>query len=119
MQRTMLIRERMLDHGEGAVEAGQRDTRRRRVGRRTLHETPGKRLTPRHVEGEPNVEFDTTHVLRLLDDYVPEDEEPAHLVRQSEAFGVSPVEQRLRSRSGHPHVTSVPNDIGSSALQPG
>ena len=119
MQRTMLMRERMVDHGEAAVDLSQRDPRRRRVGRRTLHETPGKRLTPRHAEGEPTVELDTTHVLRLLDDYVPEDEEPAHLARQSEAFGVSPMEQRMRSRSGHPHVTSVPGDIGSSALQPG
>jgi len=119
MPRTMLIRGSMLDHGEGTIETGGSEARKRRVGRRTVHETPGKRLMPRHAEGEPTADLDTSHVRRLLDEYVPEDEEPAHLARQSEAFGVSPVEQRLRSRSGHPPVASVPADIGSSSLQPG
>jgi RNA polymerase primary sigma factor len=118
MPRTMLIRERMLDQAEGTGESGH-VARRGRVGRRTLHETPGKRLMPRHAEGEPTAELDTTHVRRLLDDYVPEDEEPVHIARQTEAFGLSPMEQRMRSRSGHPNVVSVPMDIGSSALQPG
>ena len=119
MPRTRLLRERMLEHSEGTIEVNGRESVHRRVGRRTLHETPGKRLTPRSPDGEPTIELDTSHVLHLLNDYVPADEEPAHLSRQSEAFGVSPMEQRLRSRSGHPHVTSVPMDIGSSALQPG
>lgn len=119
MPRTVLVRDHSLDLQEGTVEIGGQAVGRRRVGRRTQHETPGKRLIPRHIEGEPTAELDTTHVRRLLDEYVPEDEEPAHLARQSEAYGISPMEQRMRSRSGHPPVTSVPSDIGSSALQPG
>jgi RNA polymerase primary sigma factor len=119
MPRTMLMHDRMLEHSDSPVEAGGRDALRRRVGKRTLHERPGRRLSPRHAEGEPTADLDTSHVRRLLDDYVPEDEEPAHLARQTEAFGISPMEQRMRSRPGHPHVTSAPSEIGSSALQPG
>jgi len=108
----------MFDQGEGTLEIGGQATRRKRVGRRLLHETPGHRIMARHPEGEATVELDTVHVRHLLNEYIPEDEEPAHLNRQSEAFGVSPMEQRLRARSGHPHTVSVP-DVGSSSLQPG
>ena len=118
MPRTMLIHDRMFEHSAGTTDVGELEPRRRHVGRRALHEAPGNRLTPRHAEGQPTAELDSTHVRRLLEEYVPEDEEPAHFARQSEAFGLSPMEQRMRSRSGHPHVASVP-DIGSSALQPG
>jgi RNA polymerase primary sigma factor len=118
MPRGILIRDRMMDHGGGTLDSSA-PTHRRQVGRRTLHETPGKRLTPRNPEGQPTAEIDANHVLRLLDDYVPADEEPAHLSRQSESLGVSPMEHRMRSRAGHPHVVSVPADIGSSTLQPG
>ncbi len=119
MPRTMLMRNRMMEHSAVSMEVVGPEPRRRQVGRRSLHETPGNRLMPRHAEGEPTAELDTTHVRRLLDEYVPEDEEPVHLARQSDAFGLSPMEQRMRSRSGHPHVASVPSDIGSSSLQPG
>jgi RNA polymerase primary sigma factor len=118
----MLFRDPITDDNEKAAShpAGEHAMRRRRVGKRTSHETPGNRMMPRHLEGQPEAmaDLDTNQVRRLLDDFVPEDEEPAHLLRQTEAFGISPVEQRLRSRSGHPHVTSVPADISSSMLQP-
>jgi len=118
MPRTMLIRDRTFEQGGGTMDVAGTEPRRRHASRRALHETPGNRMMPRHSEGEPTAELDTTHVRRLLDEYVPEDEEPAHFARQAEAYGLSPVEQRMRARSGHPHVASVP-DIGSSALQPG
>lgn len=119
MPRTITVRERAQDYGDSAPDAIAREAPRRRVGKRTMHEKIGRRMMPRHVEGEPIADLDTTHVRRLLDEYVPVDEEPAHLTRQSEAFNLSPMEQRMRSRSGHPTVPSVPNDIGSSSLQPG
>ena len=119
MPRTVLVHQRMLEQSHGTLEAGGSEPRSRRVGRRTNHESPGHRIMPRHAEGDPTVEMDTTHVRSLLDEYVPVDEEPAHLVRQSEACGVTPMEQRMRSRPGHPRVTSVPADIDSSVLQPG
>ena len=53
---------------------------------------------------------------RLLDEFVPIEEEPAEFERTA---GIPPVEQRLRARAAHPRVTSVPEDIHSSVLQPG
>jgi len=117
MPRTTIMRG-MIEHGAGTMEEAPPEVRRRRVGRRPLHESPGKRLAPRHLEGEPMADLESHHVRSLLDEYVPEDEEPAHLARQTEALGISPVEQRLRSRAGHPNVASVP-DTHTSALQPG
>jgi RNA polymerase primary sigma factor len=64
-------------------------------------------------------EGETDQVRRLLDDFVPENEEPVHLALQLETNGISPVEMRLRSRSAHPGVSSVPVDIHASVLQPG
>ncbi len=119
MPRTSLTRDLTIGYGENTTEVGPQEARPRRVGRRPHHEMPGNRLTERHPTGEPTAELDTSHVRRLLDEYVPEDEEPVHLVRQAEAFGVPPAEQRQRSRSGSPPVISVPVDIGPSALQPG
>jgi RNA polymerase primary sigma factor len=85
--------------------------RQRRIGGRK------RRLTGalEAASGE-TVEFDTSQVRRLLDEFAPETEEPAEFER---AGGMPPVEQRLRARSGHPHVVSVPEDIHSSFLQPG
>jgi RNA polymerase primary sigma factor len=62
------------------------------------------------------VDFDAKQIQNLIEDYVPENEEPIDLNR---AADMAPVEQRLRARSGHPYVTSVPEDIHSSMLQPG
>lgn len=67
---------------------------------------------------EPTAELDTTQVRSLLEDYVPETEEPARLDRLDE-IGISPVEQRVRERSGHPGTLSVPIEPTASALQPG
>jgi RNA polymerase primary sigma factor len=68
---------------------------------------------------EPLVEVDTLQVRRLLEEFVPETEEPVVFTAQPEARGMSPVEQRLRARSRHPGVTSAPADIHASWLQPG
>lgn len=70
------------------------------------------------ADSEALVDVDPSQMRRLLEDYVPETEEPADLTEGLEASGLSPVEARLRARSGHPGVTSVP-DTHTSALQPG
>ncbi len=90
-------------------------THRRRTGggRRRKSETAS--LLPLGGGLGTDVEMDTSQVRRLLEDFVSEDEEPAALESHDD---VSPMEQRTRSRAGHPGVTSVP-DISSSVLQPG
>src|SRR5579871_5342339 len=88
--------------------------KRRRVGR--THRTAA--LPVRADEHAPTAELDTTQVRSLLEDYVPETEEPARLDRLEE-IGIPMVEQRARERSGHPGTHSVPIEPGASALQPG
>src|SRR5690242_15154161 len=91
----------------------------------TAHMPRQRRRTPnrRRKTGEdlaaamsPTIDFDTSQIKSLLADYAPEDAEPADLERSAD---IPPVEQRLRARSAHPPVTSVPEDIHSSVLQPG
>ena len=95
--------------------SGEHAPRRRRSGGGRKRKTDTASLIPAGVGGS-SADLDTSQVRRLLEDFVSEDEEPADLER---ADDMSPMEQRMRSRSGHPNVTSVPDDIHSSILQPG
>ena len=70
-----------------------------------------------HNTGEV-VEVDSSQVQRLLEDFVPEGEEPS-LLQDLDDRGLPPVEQRLRAKSAHPNVASPPIDTHSSFLQPG
>ena len=63
-------------------------------------------------------DMDTLQLRRLMDDYVPTNEEPARLRTQTDDRGISPIELRLRSMSHQPPVASVP-DMDNSALLPG
>ncbi|HLK56370.1 MAG TPA: RNA polymerase sigma factor RpoD/SigA [Chthonomonadaceae bacterium] len=69
------------------------------------------------VSEDSLVEIDGCQMQRLLEEYVPDTEEPMTL--RDESGGLSPIAQRLRARSAHPQVTSVPADTHSSLLQPG
>ncbi len=64
------------------------------------------------------VEVDNTQMKRLLEDFIPEGEEPPQL-QDLDDRGLPPVEQRLRAKSAHPGVASPPIDVHSSFLQPG
>lgn len=98
------------------ISGEETTTRRRRTGggRRRKSETAS--LVPLGGGLGTDVEMDTSQVRRLLEDFVSEDEEPASLEGHDD---VPPMEQRTRSRAGHPNVASVPDDISSSVLQPG
>lgn len=80
-------------------------------------------LNSKKSEGDQEIralsEPETDQVRRLLNDFVPETEEPVHLALQLEENGLSPIEMRLRSRPAQPNVISVPTDIHASVLQPG
>lgn len=95
--------------------SGEHAARRRRTGGGRRRKSDTASLIPAGVGGN-SADLDTSQVRRLLEDFVSEDEEPADLERADE---MSPMEQRMRARSGHPGVTSVPDDIHSSILQPG
>jgi RNA polymerase primary sigma factor len=74
--------------------------------------TNKKRLQADPPEAGRTVALDTPQVRRLLEDYAPENEEPADL-DDLDREGVSPVEARLRARSNHPGVVSVPDTQNS------
>lgn len=100
---------------EGDETVGRR---RNGTGRRRKVDTalPPLRSTREDAPTDnPEREVETTQVRRLLDEYVPEEEEPATLQSSEEA---SPME-RIRARSHRPAVASVPEDTHSSYLQPG
>lgn len=107
--------------GEEAFPLTQHTSRRKRAGRTPRRKAAGA-LTPALHNGNAQnataMEVETTHLRRLLEDYVPENEEPADLQRL-DAGGMSPFEQRMRERPGHPAVVSAPLDPRASALQPG
>jgi RNA polymerase primary sigma factor len=84
--------------------------------RRTRHrDRHVSEIGPSNTAGE-TVDFDTSQVRRLLDEFAPETEEPAEFDR---ADAIPPVEQRLRARSAHPRVASAPEEVHASFLQPG
>lgn len=95
--------------------------RSRRVGAAARRKSAraAHRIAPAEAASERELNEEETHQVRLLlHEFAPEDEEPPTL-EHAEAAGMSPVEARLRSRSGHPAVTSAPLDARSSVLQPG
>src|SRR5580704_15423967 len=97
----------------GASAPGPYQRRQRRPGSARRR---SNRAVSTAAEASLLVDFDAKNVQSLLDDYIPENEEPMAFTR---ADDMPPVEQRLRARSGRPYVTSVPEDMHSSLLQPG
>lgn len=98
------------DIGDFNVPAGTPSTRpSETMPRRKRGRPPGS--GSKHAS-EKQVEIDPTQLNRLLAEFVPQDEEPAQITDDT----MPPVEQRLRARSGHPHVLAVPEDAHSSIL---
>lgn len=73
---------------------------------------------PQDTAEADTVDITDPQMTRLIEDYAPEADIDTRLTMQTEAEGLAPVERRLRERSGHPRVTSVP-DIPNSVLIPG
>ncbi len=94
-------------------------TRRTRVGAgRRRKSAPELARSPLAEGAETGgAELDTSQLRRLLEDFAPVEEEPVSLDHLDQR-GMSPIEQRLRARSGHPNVESVP-DLKNSNLVPG
>ncbi len=78
-----------------------------------------KTRSPHETAAADTVDVSDPQMTRLIEDYAPEADVDAQLVLQAEADGIAPVEQRMRERSGHPRVASVPLEIPSSVLIPG
>src|SRR5579883_789762 len=94
--------------GQHTARHKRATTRRRRKAIDQLAELP-------HRNGDAALDLNDADMRRLLSDYAPTEEEPALLRDEGD---ISPMERRMRARSGHPGVTSVP-DTHTSALQPG
>ena len=86
-----------------------------RVPRRTTSRR--RTASDEKIETE-QIESTDSNVLRLLSEYAPEPDVDTRLTLETEAEGMSPVERRLRERSHHPGVASVP-DAHTSSLMPG
>ena len=80
--------------------------------------TPRRTATRRTKNETDELEPADANVVRLLSDYAPEPDVDTTLTLRTEAEGISPVERRLRERSHHPGVASVP-DTHTSSLMPG
>ena len=100
--------EKMVGSKKGVVGTGKPRGRKPRQTADTLSPELGGDFT----------DMDTLQLRRLMDDYVPTNEEPARLRTQTDDRGISPIELRLRSMSHQPPVASVP-DMDNSALLPG
>src|SRR5689334_2261125 len=103
--------------GEESLPCGLPTPRRHSAGATRKRRTKARTETVSSTGEEPMAELEGSQVQRLLEEFVPETEEPLSL--RDENLGISPVALRLRARSAHPQVTSVPADTHSSLLQPG
>src|SRR5690349_19472614 len=93
--------------GEEGRPAGLHTPRHRRSGATRKPRSKPSTAPGSTGEGEPLADLDTSQVKQLLEEFAPGDEEPVALREES---ALSPIGQRLRARSGHPHVFSVPAD---------
>ena len=96
--------------------SGKGSGKRQKSETSAIHSMRGSSISGLGTKSDANMDVDTSQMRRLLNDFVSEDEEPADLDGHD---GIPPVEQRLRARSHRPGVTSVPDDIHSSILEPG
>lgn len=92
-----------------AHETGDYTRRHRRLGAKRGR--PAK-LRPSEVHPEMTElsDVDTHQVRRLLADFIPETEEPAHLLSHTVSQGGSSFEERLPVPAEHPEGDSIPTD---------